>query len=626
MIDIAVKGIKKSFEVDKEILSGITFEVYEGEKVGLLGKNGAGKTTLFKIIAGELEADEGEVVLGTGKRAGLMSQIPAYPAGYTAEDVLKEAQARQCAVQARLEELNRRMESGIYVDSREYDALTAEFEALGGYDMETERDKVANGLGISQAMRAQLFSSLSGGEQTRVNLARLILEKTDILLLDEPTNHLDMSTAEWLEGFLLKFRGTVLAISHDRYFLDRVAGRIIEIAGGRAEFYAGNYSFYVREKEARYLERLKRWEWERKEAERLEEAADRLQQWGTGNRKLMHKSFALRTRAERIRRTERPDRERAMKARFGVAEFNADELLVIRGLSKSFGYKRLFEGVELKLAGGERVALIGDNGAGKTTLLNIIAGMEPADAGLVRLGPAVRSAYLQQRISFADMSLSALDTFVRETGCPPQTARDRLGAFKFSGEDAFKRVRDMSGGELSRLRLCILMTGSINFLMLDEPTNHLDLMSREWIEEALEAYEEALLFVSHDRYFISRFATRIWELDGGRITDYRCGYEEYRRLKEKAGRELRAVKESARRAKEKEAKKAREPSPERLKAALEKEIGAAEERLKTLEAEIERYASDYERLTALYEERAGEEERLLDLYERWCVLTEGAAR
>jgi ATPase subunit of ABC transporter with duplicated ATPase domains len=561
MIDIAGKGVKKSFEADKEILSGLTFDIYEGERVGLLGKNGAGKTTLLKIIAGELEADEGEVVIGAGRRVGLMSQIPAYPDGYTAEDVLKAAQARQHAIRARLDVLNRRMEDGIYVDSREYDALTAEFEALGGYDMETERDKVANGLGLSQEMRAQLFSSLSGGEQTRVNLARLLLEKTDILLLDEPTNHLDMSTTEWLEGFLLKFKGTVLAISHDRYFLDRAVGRIIEIAGGRAEFYGGNYSFYVREKELRHQERLRRWELERKEAERLEEAADRLQQWGTGNKKLMHKSFALRTRAERVRQTERPDREGRMKARFGETEFRADELLVISGLSKSFGSKRLFEGVELKLAGGERVALIGDNGAGKTTFLNIIAGLEPADAGFIRRGPMGRSAYLQQRISFGDMSLSALDTVVLETGCSPQAARNRLGAFKFSGEDAFKRVCDMSGGELSRLRLCMLMMGSINFLILDEPTNHLDVMSREWIEEALEDYEEALLFVSHDRYFISRFATRIWELEGGRITDYRCGYEEYRRLKEKADRQQRAAREAARRDREKEAKRARVAAP-----------------------------------------------------------------
>lgn len=622
MIDIAVKGVKKAFEIDKQILDGLTFDINEGERVGLLGKNGAGKTTLFKIIIGELEADEGEAVLGTGKRIGLISQIPQYPPDYTTEDVLKSAHARLYEIQDRLDELNRRMSDGVYVDAKEYDKLLAEFEAQGGYDMDVERVKVANGLDISPNMRSQLFSSLSGGEKTRVNLARLILEKTDILLLDEPTNHLDMNATEWLENYLIKFKGTVLTISHDRYFLDRVVNRIVEIVGGKAEFYGGNYSFYVAEKEARYQEQLKRYEWEQKEAKRLEEAADRLYQWGTGNKKLMQKSFAVRKRAERIRQTERPDKEAKMRARFSEKEFHSDELLIIRGLSKSFGDRKLFDNVELKVTGGERIALIGDNGTGKSTFLNMIMGTEPADSGLIKLGPSVKPAYLQQQIVFADKNRTAVDTVIYETGCSPQTARNRLGAFKFSGEDAFKSVSTMSGGELSRLRLCILMMNDINLLILDEPTNHLDVMSREWIEEALESYEEALLFVSHDRYFINRFATRIWELEGGKITDYPCGYDDYRRLKERNLQAQRVQKEVVR----KENKKEQEPGPEKKIARLEKEIQTSEEKLKAIDNNIEESATDYEKLTQLYEERAIEEARLTDLYQQWYMLTDSISK
>jgi ATPase subunit of ABC transporter with duplicated ATPase domains len=626
MIDIAVKNVKKSFEIDKEILSGLTFDVNEGERVGLLGKNGAGKTTLFKIIIGELEADTGEVVIGSGKRIGLISQIPEYPPEYTTDDVLKTSHARQYYLQERLDELNRLMSLNQPVEPREYDALMTEFEALGGYDIDVERVKVANGLDISPQMRQQLFSSLSGGEKTRVNLARLILEKTDILLLDEPTNHLDMNATEWLENYLIRFKGTVLTISHDRYFLDRVVNRIVEIVGGKAEFYGGNYSLYVQEKEARYQEQLKRWEWEQKEAKRLDDAADKLYQWGTGNKKLMHKSFALRTRAERVRQTDRPDRESKMKSRFGEKEFRSDELLVIRGLKKSFSDRRLFENVELKVTGGERIALIGNNGTGKSTLLNMIMGTEPVETGYIKTGPAVKSAYLQQQIDFPDKNRSALDTVIYETGCTPQTARNRLGAFKFSGEDAFKPVSAMSGGELSRLRLCILMMSSINFLILDEPTNHLDVMSREWMEEALEDYEEALLFVSHDRYFISRFATRIWELEGGSITDYPCGFEEYRRRKDRAAQAQRVQKENVRREKEKEVKKAVEELPDKKRAALEKKIQASESRLKELDTDIEAFSTDYEKLTELYNEKAAEEAQLADLYEQWYILTDSAAR
>jgi ATPase subunit of ABC transporter with duplicated ATPase domains len=611
MIDIAVKGIVKAFEIDKNILDGLTFDINEGEHVGLLGKNGAGKTTLFRIIAGEIEADEGEVVIGTGKKTGLISQIPVYPEDFTTEDVLKTAHRRQYAIKDEMERLERLMSESAGVDAGAYDKLTLEFESLGGYEIEYERNKVANGLDIPPAMRTQLFSSLSGGEKTRVNLARLILEKTDILLLDEPTNHLDMRATEWLEDYLQKFKGTVLIISHDRYFLDMTVTRIVEIRHGKAEFYGGNYSFYAAEKQARYEEQLKRYEQQEKEAKRLEEAADRLYQWGTGNKKLMQKSFAIKKRIERLRQVEKPDKERRMRGSFIENEFRGDELIIIKNLSKSFPGKELFRDIELNVQGGERIALIGDNGAGKTTFLRILLGMEPCDRGLVRFGPSVKYAYLPQAVRFQHPELTVLDTVMAEADLTHQSARNRLGAFKFTGEDVFKQVSVLSGGEKSRLRLCILMSESINLLILDEPTNHLDIDSREWMEGALEDYEEALLFVSHDRYFIDRFATRIWELENGRIVDYPCDFETYRKTKEQL------LKKEQRQREQKRKTRYRNIKQEKETVSLEKQILAVEERLKNLNLLIEENATDYVKLGELFEEREQLESQLDGLYDSW---------
>ncbi len=618
MIDITVKNIVKAFEEDKNILDGISFEIYEGERVGLLGKNGAGKSTLFKIIIGELSSDEGEVVLPSGKRAGLISQIPVYPPEYTTEDVLKKAHSHIYAIRKKMEAIERLMAEGGEYSASEYDRLTADFERLGGYDIDFERDKVANGLYIPREMRERLFSQLSGGEKTRVNLARLILEKTDILLLDEPTNHLDLHATEWLEDYLIHFKGTVLTVSHDRYFLDKVVDRVIEIVNGKAEFYNGNYSFFAIEKQARFEEQIKKYEKEQKEIKRLEEAADRLYQWGTGNKKLMQKSFAIQSRIERLRQTDRPTAEKRMSVRFTEREFSSDELFVIKGLQKSFPGKLILCGADLTVGGGERIALLGDNGAGKSTFIHMLMGDEKPDRGIIKLGPAVKIACLEQQIHFDHMERSVLDTVIYETNCSTQTARNRLGAFKFSGEDVFKPISALSGGELSRLRLCILMREDVNFLILDEPTNHLDIASREWIEEALEDYAGALLFVSHDRYFISRFAERIWELENGEITDFKGGFEKFRDFKARTAKTEQIKKE----AKPKAEKKPKPQSAERKAALLEKEINSLEAEKARLDAEIEEFSSDYQKLNELFEQKSELETKLNELYENWAELSE----
>lgn len=627
MIDITVTGIVKSFDLGKNILDALTFQIERGERVGLLGKNGAGKTTLFRLLTGELSADAGEIVFAPNRRVGLLSQIPVYPEGCTVEDALRSAFARTQRMADEMAALSERMANGDESGEtlRRYGELSAKFEGLGGYDTEMAVNKVANGLSISADMRARLFDTLSGGEKTRVNLGRLILEDTDILLLDEPTNHLDLHATEWLEDYLASFRGTVLAISHDRYFLDRTVTRVIEVLDGKAEFYSGNYSFYAVEKERRYVERMRRYEKEKAEIDRLSETARKMHEHNT---QLLHKrAFSIEKRIERMRTADKPTRERALTAQFVSREFYGDEVFELKGVAKSFGDRALFQSVDLSVTGGERIALLGDNGTGKTTLIKLLMDEEYPDEGKIKFGPSVCTAYLPQIVAFAAPERNLIDTMLYSgRGVTTQSARDRLARFHFRGEDVYKSVRVLSGGELSRLYLCTIMDAAVNLLILDEPTNHLDIASREWIEEAVEAYDGTLLFVSHDRYFINRFATRVWELENGRITDYPMGFARYRKIKAETPKP-----ELQKTIKEKpitETKPARggksQQAARRRLTICEREIAAKEAQIAALGARLEEAGADYERYAALYAEKTAAEEALDALMRRWETLAEEA--
>ena len=625
MIDIAVSNLSKEFEVGKKILDGLTFQIDQGERVGLLGRNGAGKTTLFKILTGELDWDDGEVRIAPGKGVGLISQIPVYPPEYTVADVLRTAFDKLRAMETEMAELAGRMgEDSDPALLRRYDALTAAYEAGGGYDTETQLNKVCNGLAISQDMRNQLFSSLSGGDKTRVNLARLILEDTDILLLDEPTNHLDLRATEWLEEYLDKYKGTVLAISHDRWFLDRVVKRVIEIQEGKAEFYEGNYSFYVVEKERRYQEKLKQYEKEQAKIEQLEKAAEQLRVWAySGNDKTFKRAQSMEKRIERLRTTDKPTRERRLDIKFGEREFRGDEVLTIKELKKSFDGRTLFDHVNLEVVGGERIALLGDNGAGKSTLLKILLKEEEPDSGKLRMGPTVKVGYLPQIIHFDKPERNLVDTMLYAQNCTTQTARNRLAAFNFRGEDVFKPVSALSGGEQSRLRLCMLMDEKINLLILDEPTNHLDIASREWIEDAVSEYEGNLLFVSHDRYFIKQFATRIWMLEDGHVTDFKGTFEEFRAARERAKTQAAAAPIKAEPDKPKKEKPRRPGGTKELEkqvAAAERAVAKAEERQYELSLKAEEVASNYLELQKVYDEQKALEDEIAALYLQWETL------
>ncbi len=615
MADINISSVRKSFAQDRVVLDGVSFQVDRGERVGLLGGNGAGKTTLLKIITGEIAPDAGSAFVVKGLRLGYVAQLNNYAPDTTCEDVLRAAFSRLFEISAEIEKIHAGMDAG---DTGRYSMLMDEYVSLNGYEWETELNKVANGLGIDAGMRLRNFADLSGGERTRVCLARLILEKTDVLILDEPTNHLDTRSMEWLEDYLIHYKGTVLVVSHDRYFLDVVVTRIVELENGKVDFYGGNYTFYLGEKELRYQQQLMRYQREQAKVKQLEFQVQRLKAWGSvyDNPALHKKARAMEKRIERVQETDRPTRQTRMDMGFNSDQFRADRVLWTENLSKSFGGKTLFSGVNATMRGdGERIALLGPNGCGKTTFLKILMGLESQDSGETHFGPSVRFAYLPQVVEFSHPERTLYDTLLYEANCEPQEARDRLGAFRFRGEDQFKTVSQLSGGERARLRMCLIMMSRANLLILDEPTNHLDLNSREWIEEAVAEFEGALLFVSHDRYFIRRFADRVWEIEDGNFRDWPCGYERYRKLK--AMEQTAPLPEKEKPSKPADRPSGRDQRAERRLGALERDIARAEEKLAGFDKRVEECACDYIRLNEVLAEKAALENELQSMYEQW---------
>ena len=625
MADITVQNLTKYYG-DRLILSDLTFDIQPGEKVAILGPNGAGKTTLLHILAGRLDYDGGHVSIGAGRTVGMIDQMPDYPDGVTVEDVLRSAFRDADAVKREMEALEAGMAANPEDESllRRYGALQQKLDALGGYNRDFEVDKVCNGLDIPPARRAQPVNQLSGGEKTRANLARIILEQTDVLLLDEPTNHLDMDAVRWLGDYLEGYAGTVVTVSHDRYFLDQCCERILEVHDNTVEFYAGSYSYYAVERERRYEQQLREHENQMAEKKRLEGVARIMHEHGTEH--LAKRAASIEKRIARMKVTDRPRRDKRMSVSFGDPNYETEDVLKVRGITKSYGERIILQNVTFNVRNGERVAILGDNGAGKTTLLKILLGEETADEGTVKKGVGLRPAYLPQTVHFANENRNLIDTLIYDKNVTMQTARNRLGAFKFSGEDQMKTVSTLSGGEKSRLRLCELMYDPLNMLILDEPTNHLDLMSREWIEEAVEAFTGTLLFVSHDRYFVERFATRVIYLENGEYIDYTGSYEQFLAYRER----LRAEKGPAPSpAAKKQAPKAEKPRQKggtknlsKRVTVLEREISRLEAELADLDSRINHNAADPEKLMGLLAEKEEADAELLGKMEEWERLSE----
>lgn len=616
MADITVQNLTKYY-ADKLILNDLTFDVQTGEKIAVLGANGCGKTTLLNILAGRLEYDGGTVAIGDGKRVGVIDQMPQFDPAATVEDVLRTAFHVIDQVVAEMSEVERQMVRHPDNESllRRYGNLQQRLDALGGYSQDFQIDKVANGLEIPRAQRGQLFSQLSGGEKTRVNLARIILEQTDILLLDEPTNHLDMDAVRWLGDYLDSYDGTVVTVSHDRYFLDQCCTRIIELRDHAIEFYAGSYSYYAEERQRRYEQRLAEHENQMAEKKRLEAVSRIMHEHGTEH--LAKRAASIDKRIARMKVTDRPRKEKLMTVSFGDPNYETEDVLKVNHITKSYEGRTILQDVSFNVRNRERVAILGDNGAGKTTLLRILLGEETAESGTIKKGVGLRPAYLPQQVHFENEGRTLIDTLIYDKNVTMQTARNRLGAFQFTGEEQMKIVRNLSGGEKSRLRLCELMYDPLNMLVLDEPTNHLDLLSREWIEEAVEAFTGTLLFVSHDRYFVSRFANRVIYLENGHYIDFKGSYEDFLAYRETHPLMEEAPVEQPREKKEKPRPKGGTKNLSKKLATLEREIAQLEARSAELDGQMNEAAADPARLMELMAEKEKTEAALLEKMDEW---------
>ena len=602
------------------VLIDVDIEVRDGEKLGIVGKNGCGKTTLFKIISGVLDYDSGEIAISKGQTLGIIDQMPTFDGITTVEDVLKSAFNDILALREKANALEIKMSEGNMEVLDEYSKTLEKIENLGGYNFDFEIDKVCNGLDISKDMRLKSFNILSGGEKTRVNLARIILEKTDILLLDEPTNHLDMNATIWLSKYLESYKGTIVTISHDRYFLDEVVDRIIEIENHKTDEYLGNYSYYAVEKEERQKRALEQHLREAEELKKLQDASRKMHQWGTER---MHKrAFSMDKRIAKMTVSDRPKKEKQMMVTFNNTDYQTEELLKMRDISKSYGERNILKNFGFEMVNGDKIAIIGDNGTGKTTLLKILLNMDTQDSGNIKKGLGVKMGYLPQIVKFENDKRNLIDTLIYEKNVTTQTARNRLGSFKFSGEDQFKIVEKLSGGEKSRLRLCTLIYDNVNLLILDEPTNHLDIISREWIEEAIEEYDGSLIFVSHDRYFISRFANKIIELTKDGYYIFKGSYEYF--LKAKEDGKVDFIPKEVEQTQKIAPLKVKNEKPKGVDKVLEKKIKTLEREIKTLDEKIAELdtkmcenAADFVQLAEFSNEKDDFEMQLLDKMEQW---------
>ncbi len=550
MITCSVNHISKMYGGNL-IFEDMSFEINEKDRVGLVGPNGCGKTTLLRLVAGMEETDNGQIHWKKGLKIGYLAQIPEYEASMTARDVLATAFEDLLDVQDEMKQMEMEM-AAAGEDSHKLERLLAKYGILqerfslgGGYEMEANIDRVANGLRIAGLLDSN-FNSLSGGEKTKVGLGLSLLRNPELLLLDEPTNHLDIMAAEWLAEFLKDYEGTVIIISHDRYFLDETATKILDMEDGEIDLYHTNYSGFVKEKEAKLLREFQAYEEQQRKIKKMKEAIKRLRDWANRSNppsSALHKRATNMERAlARIEKLDRPILNRKkMNFELETGVRSGKDVLVFKEVKKSFGSRELFNSINLQLKYQDRAAIVGENGSGKTTLLKFIRNEISPDQGEVRLGSNVKIGYLSQHMELSSKDGSVLDAFRSEVVMNEGEARNVLAGFLFYGPAVFKKVSQLSGGERMRLRLAQLMHQDLNFLILDEPTNHLDIDSRKVLEEALEGFEGTLLAVSHDRYFLNKLFDKVYWLESGELTQITGNYDRARIKMEEKRKQLEAA-------------------------------------------------------------------------------------
>lgn len=633
MIVLSCKEIHKSYGIEV-ILDKVTFNVNEGEKVGLIGANGAGKTTLFKILTGQLDQDSGELFIDKNKKVGYLSQHLSLESSSTIYEELLTVFQDLLNMEARLKELEIKLNQPYDASKVEYHekiiedytTLTDLYNHHGGYTYKGEINRVLKGLGFGENDFDKSINILSGGQKTRVALCKLLLTSPDILLLDEPTNHLDLDAIEWLEEYLKAYKGTIIIISHDRFFLDSITNKTVEMINGHVNVYSGNYTAFVDLKKKNYEVQLKAYTLQQAEIKRQEDIIERYRSF---NREKSIKAAESREKAlQKIERIAAPDVEaKASKIKFETQIKSGNDVLHIENLSKAYGDKRLFYNLEFDMKRGEKTALIGENGRGKTTLFKIIMDKVEKDSGIKVLGKNVNIGYYDQEQSDLHEEKSVLDEVWDEF--PDMTTtqlRNALAAFLFTGDDVFKIISTLSGGEKCRINLLKLMLSKSNFLLLDEPTNHLDIMSREALEDSLLNYDGTVLVISHDRYFLNKVINKIYELKEDGVKEYLGNYSYYI---EKKKNPLRYEEELANQGKTKtqiqeERKKKKELEKQEKEKQLrvknvETSISEAEDKLLKLQERLclEEVYSNPQKSEEVNKEIAAIESRLETLYSEW---------
>ncbi|MED2789120.1 ABC-F type ribosomal protection protein [Bacillus thuringiensis] len=614
----SVNNVTKSFG-GNIIFENISLEIKNGERVGLVGRNGSGKTTIFGLLTGMESLDAGAIHMKKGTRIGHVAQIPKFDEVLTVYDVLSSAFKVEKELEKEMQALEKNMaeeqeQSSLQKLMERYGVIQEKFAFLGGYEIEANIMKVANGLQVTDLF-SRVFTELSGGEQTKVSLAYMLLQKPDLLLLDEPTNHLDLFAVEWLEQFLKEYTGTVMVISHDRYFLDEVVTKIFDLEDGEIHVYHTNYSQFVEEKEERLLQEFQAYQEQQKKIKKMKEAIKRLREWANQanppNEGLHKRARNMERALERIEKLKRPILERKqMSLQFEGQERSGKDVVVMKEVSKGFAGRPLFEQANLHVRFQERAAIVGRNGTGKTTLLKLLLEEINPDAGEIRIGSSVKIGYLSQH-TYGNLKSNVLEAFREYVAVTEGEARHILAKFLFYGPAVFKKVTQLSGGEKMRLRLAQLMYQDINFLILDEPTNHLDIESREVLEEALEQYNGTILAVSHDRYFLNKLFEKTYWIDECKLFEFAGNYA-WARQKWEEKLEKQVIKQKRQGRKSVEMVPVKEKKARNLEE-IENELMHVEEDIYAIECEME-HVADVERLEKLYEEKTMKELLRAKLY------------
>ncbi|TYS14127.1 ABC-F type ribosomal protection protein [Rossellomorea vietnamensis] len=639
MLELSLNGVKKYMDA-AQVLENITFEVMTGEKVGIIGANGSGKSTVLKLIAGIIPMeyypgypqttsygyDEGFVNLPKDAAVAFLEQTPEFPEGMKVSDVLNLAFEEVKAIEKEMRSAEEKL-AILEGDALEfalvkYSDLLQLYETKGGYEMEEKLARVCTGLKFHESFLDKDFDLLSGGEKTTVMLGKLLMNAPDILLLDEPTNHLDMESIEWLENYLKNHKGIVLIVSHDRYFLDNVVSKIVEIEDMVSRTYKGNYSAFTAQKEENMRIQYEHFREQQKKVNNMEKQVTNLRDWAmrADNNKFFRRAASIQKKLDKLESIDKPVFDKKnMKLNFKETERSGKETIKASGLTKRYGDKTILKDADLMIPYGERVGLLGPNGSGKTSFLKMLLGEELPDQGTVELGANVKAAYLPQKIDFKNDEATVLECFREDISILEGKAREYLAKFMFYKKSVFKKVKHLSGGERIRLKLAVLLFQDINLLILDEPTNHLDIDSIETLEAALEDFKGTIFFISHDRYFINKIGERVVAVEDHTFKSYAGNYNEYRRIKERA-QERRSAKESV---------GAMKSQPSELKINKEKELTKVQERIEDLENEIRKLdivlaasQADHEELYEVYRRKLELGDERDSVMEEWLKLAD----